>query len=113
MPPLPDWAAWAVLSLLGACVAVGLETYMRWAPPDQHYPWWFILPAIVLNLVLWHAFRQPFVPSLVLAVAGFNLGTLAARAVVMHYILHEPLARGNLAALFLLVGAVVLSKLWR
>jgi hypothetical protein len=97
------------LSTLGAgLLAVFLE--MQYRSRDS-FEWWYLPIYLVMSLLLWHAIKGG--PTLVIAVAGFNLVTLVARAGISNFILGEPIVKGNLAAVALLGAAVVIGKVWR
>lgn len=89
-------------------IAVFLEYQYR--SNDQWQPW-YLLPYIVMSLLLWHAIKGG--PTLLIAVAGFNLVTLLARTGVSHFLLGEPVVKGNLVAALALLVAILLPKLWR
>ena len=97
-------------AMAGAFIAIALETVYRQA---ETFPLWATIPALLLTLCIWQALRAPDGPSYLVTIAGFNLFALGARALSSHFILNEPVVRGNLAAILLLAVAVVVGKVWR
>lgn len=77
------------------------------------YTWWpvLLLPALLMNYAIWRVVNSG--PTLVMAIAGFNLATLAVRCGVSQWIVHEPVTKGNAAAVAVLVVGLAASIWWK
>lgn len=102
------WIGWAFAASLAA---ISMETVFR-GGVDYHAKWWiFVVPAVFVNYAVWRLIGSG--PSLLIAVAGFNFFTLAARCGVSHFVLHESVTKGNLVAVVALLFGLVISTYWR
>ncbi len=102
------YAIWAVLA---AIFAVGQEILFKrgWDWPGH---WWVFIPmAIVISFSIYKLVTNG--PTLLVAIVTFSLSTLLLRSLASQFLLGEPLARGNLVALFALGLAVVAGNLWK
>lgn len=102
------WLPWAALA---AALAITAEALFRRGVAYGDALWLFIPIAIGINYAIYRLVVGG--PSLLVAIAGFNLMTVSARIGVSQFVLHEPVARGNLVAAGALFAGVIVGSLWR
>lgn len=96
------WAA------LAAFPVIFLEVLYR---RSDTWPWWAAFPAVLVTYLVYKTIHSG--PSLLIAGAAFGLMTILARMGVSHFVLGEPVVKGNLAAAGFLIAAVFVGRIWR
>lgn len=103
------WAAGAGI------LAVLLEFLFKrgWGWLDNWYL--FIPAAIALNYMIYRLVTSGTSggTTWLITLAAFNLTTVLCRAGLSHFIINEPLIKGNLAAAALLISAQIIGRVWR
>ena len=98
-------------SALASSVVVTVEYLFRRGWVWHEHLEVFIPAAILINFLIYRIVTGA--PSLILAFVFFALANVIARALVGHFLLDEPVARGNLVAAVCLLVAATVGRLWR
>lgn len=98
----------AVMTVIGAITAVGLEVVYR---QSAVWPVWAVVPALVVTWGVYSTLHSA--PSLLSGIALFQAVVLLARLAASHWLLHEPLRGANLVVALLLITAFLVGKFWR
>jgi len=101
-----------ILAISSGLLAAGIEVSYRMVHPWTWIHWVIAAPlnvalAVLIFLLVTRA--EAFVQAMVL----FGLSALLARIVSVMVVLHEPVTKGTIAALVLLVIAAVVRGTWK
>lgn len=98
-------------SAAASAVVISLEAFFRSGLDWRANMWWLIPAAVLSNYLIYRLVVSA--PTYILAFPAFSLTNLALRTGLSHFLLDEPIKKGNLVAVLALVAAIVIGHVWR